>query len=73
LEHAVTIEDYKAISMNLMHSSMEITDQYYSNISDSTIQSRIDQLGQGGEIKAESENKIFQELEEFLKRKNNNR
>ena len=39
-----TIADYKAISLNLLHSSMEITDQFYSNINDGEVQSRISGL-----------------------------
>ncbi len=40
-----TIEDFKAISMNVMHSSMEITDQFYSNLSKGEVEDRIKALG----------------------------
>ena len=42
---AKTIADYKAISLNLFHSSMEITDQVYSNINNGEVQNRIGALG----------------------------
>ena len=38
---AKTIEDFKAVSMNILHSNMEIADQFYSNLSDNEIQDRI--------------------------------
>jgi hypothetical protein len=41
LELAITSEDYKAMSMNAMHSSIQITDQFYSNITDEEIKRRI--------------------------------
>jgi hypothetical protein len=43
--HAKTIEDYKAVSMNMIHSSMKITDEFYSNLYDGEIQNRIGSLG----------------------------
>ena len=45
LERAKDIADYKAISTNVMHSNMEITDQFYSNQNGSEVQSRISALG----------------------------
>jgi predicted DNA-binding ribbon-helix-helix protein len=33
--------DYKAVSMNGMHTSVQITDQFYSNITDEEIKKRI--------------------------------
>ena len=41
---AKTIEDFKAVSMNVLHSSMEITDQFYSNLNEEELQKRISQL-----------------------------
>lgn len=43
-----TIEDYKAVSLNVMHSSMEITDQFYSVLNDDQVRNRINQLGSSG-------------------------
>jgi integrase len=44
LQNAKDIADFKAVSQNAMHSSMEITDQFYSNQSDSEIKNRIDDI-----------------------------
>jgi integrase len=41
LSHSKDHADYKAVSMNVMHSSIQITDQFYSNIPDNEIQNRI--------------------------------
>ena len=43
---AKTIEDFKAVSMNVLHSSMEITDQFYSNLNDKENRDRIGHLGE---------------------------
>jgi integrase len=45
LANSKDIADYKAVSMNVMHTSMEITDALYSNLNDSEIQKRIQLLG----------------------------
>jgi len=42
---AKTIEDYKAVNMNVMHSSMKITDEFYSNLNYGEVQKRISSLG----------------------------
>jgi integrase len=44
LAHSTSHADYKAVSLNVMHSSIQITDQFYSNIPDSEIQARISAL-----------------------------
>lgn len=41
LAHSTSHADYKAVSMNVMHSSIQITDQFYSNITDEEIKRRI--------------------------------
>lgn len=41
MQNAKTIADYKAISMNVMHSSMDITDEVYSQLGDDEIKNRI--------------------------------
>ena len=41
LAHSESIAEYKAVSMNVMHSSMEITDQFYSNLNDGEIQTEL--------------------------------
>lgn len=44
LNHAKTIDRYKAISENLMHKNITITDQYYGKLSDQDRKSKIDGL-----------------------------
>jgi len=41
LLHAQTMADYKAVSMNLMHDSIEITDSTYAPMLSSDVQERI--------------------------------
>lgn len=41
MQNAKTIADYKAVSMNVMHSSMDITDEVYSQLGDYEIRNRI--------------------------------
>jgi integrase len=67
---ATTIEDYKAISLNVMHSSMEITDQFYSVLNDSQVKNRISSLGKNNNPKDENREKLFIEFEAFLAWKN---
>jgi len=42
LKNSKAFGDFKAVSLNVMHSSMEITDQFYSIQNDSEIKNRID-------------------------------
>ena len=46
LKQAREVSDLKAISMNLMHSSIGITDSIYAVLSDKDMQERIARLGQ---------------------------
>jgi site-specific recombinase XerC len=48
LAHSTSHADYKAVSLNVMHSSIQITDQFYSNMPESEIQSRIGTFGVEG-------------------------
>jgi integrase len=63
--HARTIEDFKAVSMNVMHSNMKTTDEFYSNLNDAAVRSRISALGTA---KGESSSRDVQlnEYREFL-------
>lgn len=67
MSHTKTIEDYKAISLNVMHSSMEITNLFYSVLNDNQVKERIGSLGSNNQ-KSEIENKenLFKEFEAFL-------
>jgi len=44
LAHSKTHADFKAVSLNVMHSNIQITDQFYSNIPDNEVQDRINAL-----------------------------
>ncbi len=44
LQHAQTMADYKAISMNLMHEDIQITDEIYAPILSNEIKDRIGRL-----------------------------
>jgi predicted nuclease of predicted toxin-antitoxin system len=52
LHFAKEIADLKAVSMNLMHSSIGITDSIYAVLSDSDMQERIARLGQAKTVQA---------------------
>jgi len=66
---AKTIEDFKAVSMNAMHSSMKITDEFYANLNDDEVQKRIGALG--ADIQArEGERDLEDLLKEFIRWKN---
>lgn len=64
LSHAQNIADFKAISQNAMHSSMEITDQFYSNQNDKELHDRISSLGKASQASNSIENdfKLFMEF-----------
>lgn len=48
LKQAQNMADFKAVSMNLMHSNMSITDGIYSILSEQDVSSRISSLGNSG-------------------------
>ena len=45
LQHAQTMADYKAVSMNLMHEDIKVTDQIYAPILSEEVKHRISALG----------------------------
>jgi len=53
--YANTIEGFKAVSMNVMHSSMKITDEFYSNLNDGEVQNRISSLGKDKQTNSEDQ------------------
>jgi hypothetical protein len=63
LDRAKDIADFKAISMNALHSSMEITDEFYSNLNDGEVKNRIGSLGKENPINDDN-----QEIVELFKR-----
>ena len=67
LLHAKTMAVYKAVSMNLMHESIEITDSTYAPMLSSDVQVRI--AGLSGKAMSTPGNEVFlagDELESFL-------
>jgi integrase len=70
LEHAETMADFKAVSLNVMHSNIQITDAVYSRLSVEEVHTRVERLGkvevrQSGDV--ESEFKLFQQFLEWRK------
>jgi hypothetical protein len=70
---STTIADYKAVSLNVMHASMEITDEIYSRLDEKEVRIRIEQLGREKKIIESSNEEIFTLFQDFLdwRRKNN--
>jgi hypothetical protein len=56
--------------MNVMHASMEITDEFYSNLNDGEIQKRISSLG-NEEKRINPDNEMMALLNEFFEWKKN--
>jgi len=72
LARSRTIADYKAVSLNVMHASMEITDEIYSRLDEKEVRVRIEQLGQEKSITgnpSEDDFALFQEFLEWQKAK----
>ncbi len=68
IKNADNMADYKAVSMNVMHSNMSITDQIYSRMRDEDVHERISNLGaSNGRLEASYEEKLrlFQEFIEW--------
>ena len=65
-EKAKTMADLKAISQNLMHTSLKTTDEIYSRLVDDDVASSIANLGQGSQSKEELLNEL---IEEFFQQK----
>ena len=55
--------------MNVMHESMEITDQVYSNINDGDVQNRISGLGKTTGEKDQDDLALIREFLEWKNRK----
>jgi len=66
MNNSRNISDYKAVSMNVMHSSMEITDEFYSVLNDNELQNRIQNLGKQLE-QAGTDEEILQKIRELLR------
>jgi site-specific recombinase XerC len=74
LARSENLADYKAVSLNVMHKSMKITDETYSRMNDEEIRNRLDNLGLKKEGHFDTKEDTFQLFSEFLdwKRKNEN-
>lgn len=59
------VADFKAVSMNVMHSTIEITDQFYSVLQDDEVKNRISALGDPVKI-GDSDEEIIQKFRRFL-------
>jgi integrase len=64
---AKSIADYKAISLNVGHANMEITDQFYSNINDGEVKNRISKLGKNEKEKEQDDFALFQKFQNWLR------
>ena len=67
LNRSKSIADYKAVSMNAMHSSMEITDEFYSNLNDGEIRNRISSLGKDEKTETQDDLALLKEFLEWRK------
>ena len=68
LAHAKNYEDYKAVSMNVLHASTEITDVFYSNLNDGEIQDRISGLNKEKQSSEDGDLELFREFINWKKK-----
>jgi hypothetical protein len=73
LAQSRTIADFKAVSQNVMHSSMKITDEIYSVLDVREVQFRIAQLGNEKVEVQENSQDVLALIQEFLQWRKNNR
>lgn len=64
LKRSKNIADFKAVSMNVMHSTIDITDQFYSVLQDDEVKNRISTFGNVSEVIGEDV--IIQKFRRFL-------
>ena len=67
LERSKTMADYKAVSMNVMHASMDTTDEVYSRLDNEEIKARIQNMDKQIDRKEESMDQEFLLFQQFLK------
>lgn len=65
LAHAKDMEDFKAVSLNVMHANMGITDQFYSVLPDDEIGNRISALTKN--VKQDKKQELLNLIEDLLK------
>lgn len=66
LNHTESVADFKAVSLNAMHSSMEITDQFYSVLNDSEVKDRIGALGKKNGANRGNDQEILSLFNQFM-------
>lgn len=69
LEHSRTMADFKAVSLNVMHSKIQTTDEVYSRLSVEEVHTRVGALGhvkQGQSGDMESDFQLFLKFKEWL-------
>lgn len=66
LKAAHDVSDLKAVSMNLMHSNISITDSIYAVLSDQDVQNRIARLGQGSDVRQDDLESLLRAVLERL-------
>lgn len=61
-----TVADFKAVSLNVMHESMDIIDEIYSRLDSKEVSERIGRLGKEKVNTVDSEQELFKKFQEFL-------
>jgi site-specific recombinase XerC len=61
-----TVADFKAVSLNVMHASMEITDEIYSRLDEKEVRIRIEKLGHEKKTSENAGEDVFTLFQEFL-------
>ena len=72
LERAKTMADFKAVSMNVMHTNIQITDQVYSRLSEDEVHIKVEQLSKvdmNEQEDLEADFKLFEQFLEWRKKK----
>ncbi len=58
--------DFRAVSFNALHSSMEITDPFYSVLNDAEVKDRIGALGEKNGADRENDQETMKLFKNFL-------
>ena len=66
LANAKTIAQFKAVSENAIHSSMKITDQFYSGLKSSELKDQIASIGKNKALGRGSSQEKIQRIRELL-------
>jgi hypothetical protein len=66
LARSKTLADYKAVSLNVMHASMKITDSTYSSLDNEEVKTRIDCLTQVNTKHQHGQEELLRAFQEFI-------